>query len=166
MAKPGAAPDDEDFKDPYAPTLPAAFHFTVSVGVSPSGMDSSFQEVSGIELTMDVDELREGGENRFVHQLPTGAKQKRLTLKRGIAPTDSSLVSWCQRTLEGGLSVQIQLSSVEVKLLDEKANPLRAWSFTNAYPVRWEIDTFNSTKNEVALETIELAYQTVTRKDT
>ena len=157
-------PDNKDEKDPYAPTLPAAFYFTVSVNSSSSGPDSSFQEVSGIELTMEVDELREGGENRFVHQLPTGAKQKHLTLKRGIAPTGSPLVGWCRRTLEGGLSVQIELKTVGVKLLDEKANPLRGWSFTNAYPVRWEIDTFNSTKNEVALETIELAYQTVTRE--
>lgn len=165
MANP-AAPGDDDFVDPYAPSLPAAFHFTVSVGGASSGTDSSFQEVSGIELSMDVDELREGGENRFVHQLPTGVKQKRLMLKRGIAPTDSPLVGWCQRTLENGMSVKIELSSVEVKLLDAKNNPLRGWSFTNAYPVRWEIDAFNSTKNEVALETIELAFQTVTRKDT
>ncbi|HUB90427.1 MAG TPA: phage tail protein [Dyella sp.] len=159
-------PDNKDEKDPYAPTLPAAFYFTVSVNSSSSGPDSSFQEVSGIELTMEVDELREGGENRFVHQLPTGVKQKRLTLKRGVAPDSSPLVGWCKRTLEDGLSVQIELATVDVKLLDEKSNPLRGWSFTNAYPVRWEIDTFNSTKNEVALETIELAYQTVTRKDT
>lgn len=158
-------PDDEDDKDPYAPALPAAFYFTVSVNSSSSGPDSSFQEVSGIELTMEVDELREGGENRFVHQLPTGVKQKHLTLKRGVAPESSPLVGWCKSTLEEGLSVAIELATVEVKLLDEKANPLRGWSFTNAYPVRWEIDAFNSTKNEVALETIELAYQTVVRKD-
>jgi len=160
------APGDDDFVDPYAPTLPAAFHFTVSVGVSSSGTDSSFQEVSGIELSMEVDELREGGENRFVHQLPTGVKQKRLTLKRGIAPLSSGLVKWCQSTLEGDMSEPITLSTVNVWLLDEKANALRGWSFTNAFPVRWEIDTFNSTKNEVALETIELAFQTVTRKTT
>ena len=166
MAKPGTAPDDEDYVDPYAPALPAAFRFSVKLGDDSSGPDSSFQEVAGIELSMEVDELREGGENRFVHQLPTGVKQKHLTLKRGIASTSSALVGWCQRTLEGGLSVRIELSSVEVKLLDQEGIILRGWTFANAYPVRWEIDTFNSTRNEVALETIELAYQTVTRTDT
>ncbi|GLQ87815.1 phage tail protein [Dyella flagellata] len=160
------APGNKKFVDPYAPELPAAFCFSVQLGDSSSGSDSSFQEVSGIELSMEVDEVREGGENRFVHQLPTGVKQKRLTLKRGIASSKSGLVGWCRRTLEGDLSESIKLVSLTVKLLDEEAIPLRSWSFTNAYPVRWEIDTFNSTKNEVALETIELAYQTVTRQDT
>jgi phage tail-like protein len=150
-------------KDPYAPSLPGAFYFSVSVGAP--GIDSSFQEVSGIELTMDVEELREGGENTFMHQLPTGVKQKHLTLKRGIAPTSSLLVIWCRSTLEFGLMVPITLLPVEVKLLDETSTVLRGWLFNNAYPVRWEIDTFNSTKNEVALETIELAYQTVIRTD-
>jgi phage tail-like protein len=163
MADPEGAAKEQP--DPYAPSLPAAFYFTVSIGASSSGTDSSFQEVSGIELDMEVDELREGGENRFMHQLPTGIKQKRLTLKRGAAATSSPLVSWCKSTLEGGLSIPIRLLPVNVKLLDAKSNPLRSWSFSNAYPVRWEIDAFQSTKNEVVLETVELAYQTVIRQE-
>lgn len=162
---PAAWPAQVVKEDTLGAQLPAAFYFTVSIGSGASAVDSSFQEVSGLELSMDVDELREGGENRFMHQLPIGVKQKRLTLKRGVAPMSSPLVSWCRSTLEGGLSVQIKLAPVTVKLLDAKANPLRTWSFTNAYPVRWEIDSFNSTKNEVALETIELAYQLVQRSD-
>jgi len=45
-----------------------------------------------------------------------------------------------------------------VQLLNEKGMPKRAWSFMNAYPVSWEVDEFNSTKNEVAIEKIELSY--------
>ncbi|MEX1827346.1 phage tail protein [Luteibacter sp. CQ10] len=165
MADPAAWPADVLQEDKLGALLPAAFQFTVSIGSGSGGVDTSFQEVSGLELSMDVDELREGGENRFMHQLPTGVKQTRLTLKRGVASTDSPLVGWCKSTLEGGLSVAITLAPVTVRLLDAMANPLRTWSFANAYPVRWEIDSFNSTKNEVALETIELAYQYVQRSD-
>lgn len=139
--------------------LPAAFQFTVSFNGIPSGIDSSFQEVSGLELTMDVEELREGGENRFVHQLPKGVQQKKLTLKRGVAGLTSPLVIWCKATLEGGLSVPILPVPLLISLLDASSLPVRSWLFSNAYPVRWETDAFNSTKNEVALETIELAYQ-------
>jgi phage tail-like protein len=160
---PKAWPAKSLVEDKLGAELPAAFHFTVSIG-DYSSSDSSFQEVSGLEVSMEVDELREGGENRFMHQLPTGVKQKRLTLKRGVAPLDSPLVKWCKSTLEGGLSVKIKPAPVTVKLLDAQINPLRTWSFVNAYPVRWEIDSFNSTKNEVALETIELAYQMLQRK--
>ena len=165
MGDPAAWPADVVVEDKLGALLPAAFQFTVSIGSGAATVDTSFQEVSGLELSMEVDELREGGENRFMHQLPTGVKQTRLTLKRGVASTDSPLVGWCKSTLEGGMSVAITLAPVTVKLLDAKANPLRTWSFVNAYPVRWEIDSFNSTKNEVALETIELAYQYVQRSD-
>lgn len=143
--------------------LPAAFQFTVSFNATPSGTDSSFQEVSGLELVMDVEELREGGENRFVHQLPKGVQQKKLTLKRGVAAHKSPLVLWCKATLEGGLSMPIAPVPLLVSLLDASSLPLRSWSVSNAYPVRWDVDAFNSTKNEVALETIELAYQYIQR---
>jgi phage tail-like protein len=45
-----------------------------------------------------------------------------------------------------------------VSLLDESGLPLRVWTFENAYPVQWEVDPFNSTKNEVALEKVTLCY--------
>jgi phage tail-like protein len=144
-------------------SFPVAFQFTVCFGGVPTGIDSSFQEVSGLEQTMDVEELREGGENRFVHQLPNGVQQKKLVLKRGVAALNSPLMVWTKATLEGGLSIPIVLAPLTVSLLDGSGLPVRIWLVNNAYPVRWDIDAFNSTKNEVAVETIELAYQYVQR---
>lgn len=148
-----------ELTDLVGASFPVAFQFTVSLNGIPSSVDSSFQEVSGLEQTMDVEELQEGGENRFVHQLPKGVQQKKLTLKRGVAALSSPLIIWTKATLEGGLTIPITLASLTVSLLDASGLPVRIWLFNNAYPVRWDIDAFNSTKNEVALETIELAYQ-------
>jgi phage tail-like protein len=132
----------------------SAFYFTVS-GL---GVDSSFQEVSGISSEMGTDEYHEGGENRFRHALPTGMTHPRLVLKRGIEAIDSPLVKWCKEVLEGDLVSPIKPRSLYVKLLDGKGQPLRVWSFGGAYPVKWEVGGFHSTKNEVAIESIELAY--------
>lgn len=145
--------------NPLGGALPVAFQFKVGLGGSPAGIDSSFQEVTGLEQTMEVEDVREGGENRFVHKLPKGVNHKNLTLKRGIAPMSSPLVIWCKATLESGLAIPVVPSLVTVSLLDESSLPLRVWMIGNAYPVRWEAEGFNSTRNEVALETIELAYQ-------
>lgn len=142
---------------------PVAFHFAVHLGALPLPFDSSFQEVSGLELGMEVEELVEGGENRFVHQLPKGVKQGRLSLRRGIAPLSSPLMLWCKATLEGGLSRPIVPMPLMVQLMDGLGLPCRVWLFDQAYPVRWEIESFNSTKNEAAIEHIELAYQTCMR---
>lgn len=143
--------------------LPVAFQFTVNFNGMPPGTDSSFQEVSGLEQVMETEELREGGENRFVHQLPKGVQQKKLTLKRCVADVTSPLIIWCKATLEGGLSIPIFPVSLLISLRNASMIPVRVWMFRNAFPVRWDVDTFNSTKNEVAVETIELAYQYMQR---
>ena len=60
--------------DEYYP--PGAFYFSVQVlgsGTALSvltGIDASFQEASGIQAEFGVEEVTEGGENRFVHRLP------------------------------------------------------------------------------------------------
>jgi phage tail-like protein len=137
---------------------PVAFHFAVSFGAAPPAVDGSFQEVSGIAPEIETEPVAEGGENRFVHQLPKAVKNSKLMLKRGVAGLESPLVKWCRDVLEGGLVKPISPKVVHVFLLDGSGTPLRAWSFANAYPVRWEVEPFNSTKNELALEKIELSY--------
>ena len=136
---------------------PSAFHFKVNFSGA-RDEDTSFQEVSGIGSEIDFQETVEGGENRFVHRLPKGVKHPLLSLKRGIAGVNSPLVEWCIAVLEGDFLKPIETQQVKVYLLDETQSPLRGWSFANAYPVKWEIDSLNSTKNEVAIETIDLSY--------
>ncbi len=142
---------------------PAGFRFAVSFGTSPSSQDSSFQEVSGIGPEMETESVTEGGENRYVHTLPKAVKHPKLVLKRGIAALQSPLVVWVKSVLEGGLAKAVYPKMMHVFLLDEKGEALRAWSFENAYPVHWEVEAFNSTKNEVAVEKITLSYAFSTR---
>jgi phage tail-like protein len=142
---------------------PVAFHFTVGFGVLPPSTDSSFQEVSGISAEMETESLVEGGENRFVHKLPKAMKHPNLVLKRGVAALSSPLVRWCRAVLEGGLVQPIEPRTLHVFLLDADGLPVRAWSFDRAWPLRWEIEAFGATKNELALEKIEFAYAGVRR---
>jgi phage tail-like protein len=133
---------------------PSAFYFKVVF----DGVDTSFQEVTGIGSEIETEDVVEGGENRYVHQLPKSVKHPKLVLKRGIAKMTSPLVIWCKTVLEGDFVLPIVPMLVSVQLMNENQIPIRAWSFANAYPVNWEVDGFNATKNEVAIETIQLAY--------
>lgn len=147
------------FGNPYPPV---AFYFNVVLGTS-GGLDTSFSEVSGIATEMDLEPVPEGGENRFTWQLPKGMKHPNLELKRGIGSLTSPLVIWCKSVLEGGLSSTIITSPLLVNLMDENGIPIRSWSFVNCFPVKWEVEGFNSTKNEVAIEKIVLSYSYSTR---
>lgn len=137
---------------------PSAFYFKVAFSASSGKSDTSFQEVSGISSEIETEPYNEGGENRFVHQLPKSVKHPKLVLKRGIAEMKSPLVKWCRAVFEGDFSEPIEAMSMMVYLMNENKVPIRGWSFANAYPVNWEVESFNSTKNEVAIEKIELNY--------
>lgn len=148
--------------DTYYP--PAGFYFTVTVLGSAtalalaSGVDASFQEVSGIEAKFNTEEVTEGGENRFVYRLPKPASYSNLVLKRGIVAVDSFFVEWVGQTVGSGLALPILPQNLLVTLLNEEGNPLIAWGFWNAWPVRSQVAPLNSSDNKVLIETMELAY--------
>ncbi|MEY2632267.1 MAG: hypothetical protein RIR00_921 [Pseudomonadota bacterium] len=141
-----------------------AFFFKVRIGSPGWGTDTSFQEVSGLSLEMETETVNEGGENRFAYRLPKASRFQNLVLSRGVAPRDSVLVRWCRDTLESGLSQPIKTQPIQVSLLNADGQVLHAWSFDNAYPVKWQAETFSSQKNEIAIEKIELAYNQFTRE--
>ena len=35
----------------------------------------------------------------------------------------------------------------------------KSWTFTNAYPCKWELSEFDASKNEVAIETLEIMHE-------
>lgn len=137
---------------------PPAFHFRVGFALTLGMQDTSFQEVTGIGSEVETEEVVEGGENRYVHRLPTSVKHPQLELKRGIAKMTSPLVIWCRSVFEGDFIAPIVPMLMTVFLLNESKAPVRAWTFANAYPVNWEVEDFGSTKNEVAIEKITLSY--------
>lgn len=146
---------DTQLNDLYP--LPA-FYFKVIFGGSNEAVDTSFQEVSGISSEIEMEHVIEGGENRFVHQLPKNVKHSNLELKRGIAPASSPLVKWCKALMEEDFINPIEPVTVHVYLMNEKEERIRGWFFNSAFPVKWEVESFGSTKNEVAIEKIVLSY--------
>ena len=140
---------------------PAGFHFRVEFTFLQSGTnDSRFQEVSGITSEIGIEEVTEGGENRFTHRLPNRAKYNNLILKRGLL-TDSKLIDWCKDAIE---SFQFKPTTVNVTLLNENHDPVGdSFSFINAYPVKWSISDFKAQDNSLVVETLELAYNYFTR---
>lgn len=142
---------------------PAVFRFAVRLDPASGGGDVLFQEVSGIGAERVTEAVHEGGENRFVHALPQSVKHPCLTLKRGLAAADSGLVTWCRQVLEGGLAQAIQTKPVEVHLISPTGEALRGWRFSGAYPVKWSVERSRSTRQEVALELVELAYSEMER---
>lgn len=140
---------------------PVGFHFRVTFSLGGVGeKDSRFQEVTGLSAELGTEELQEGGENRFVHRLPTLPKYGNLVLKRGLL-TDSGLIQWCRDAIE---NFSFEPVTVAVTLLNEAHVPLGfSYSFVKAWPVKWAVSDFKAQENSLVVETLELSYQYFTR---
>lgn len=143
---------------------PGAFYFSLKVlgtGAAVSvltDVDASFQEVTGIQSAFEVEEVAEGGENRFAHRLPRITKYSNLVLKRGIVTADSFLSEWAGFTIGSSLALPVVTQNLLVLLLNADGLPSIAWGFFNAYPVRWEVGALDSLENRILTETLEFSY--------
>lgn len=135
---------------------PAGFHFSVVFELpGQTDSDQRFQDVSGLSEEISVENIVEGGENRFSYQLPERVSHPNLVLKRGML-IGSGLLKWIKNAMENFKFEPINLT---VTLLNEVHSPLAAWYIVNAYPVKWNISNFNAEENSLVIETIELKYQ-------
>jgi len=134
-------------EDPYA-----EFNFLVEA----DDLEAvGFSEVSGLGLTIDVIEYRNGNEkeNR-VRKLPGLTKYSNVTLKRGVIG-DLAFWDWIQSGVQG----QVQRRQVTISLLDEARNTVLQWRLERAWICKYEGPSLNAGTSEVAIETLELCHE-------
>ena len=118
-----------------------------------------FSEVSAPDISSDPIEYREGSfAVNTVRKQPGLVKYGNITLKWGL--TDSmELYNW-MKEVEGGT---INRKTVVISLLDDTHAEVAKWTAISAWPTKYTAPDFNATSNEVAVETLELAHEGVTR---
>ncbi|EJL75851.1 phage tail protein [Chryseobacterium populi] len=132
------------------------FYFSVIFELLPQfSIDTKFQSVNGLKVTMETESYTEGGQNKFKHQLPLRSGYQDLVLKRGLTSDMSGLSMWCNQALEDFVFYPANLV---VSLLNEKGNPLKVWYVSHAIPLSYEFSDFNAEENKVVIETITLKY--------
>ena len=137
-------------QDPYR-----NFRFRVEIdGLQPAG----FSEVSGLEITTEVVEYREGTEQNHVRKLPGLTRYGNVTLKRGI--TDSmELYEWHRQIVDGDIARR----NVVVIVQNEQGEDGVRFEILKAWPCKYEATTLDGNGNEVAIESIELCNEGVRR---
>jgi phage tail-like protein len=134
---------------------PWGFYYKVEFSISKNKNDVRFQAVSGLSVEHDLEEYKEGGENRFSHKLPLRTKYADLVLKRGML-IDSEVTKWC---LAAFRDREFKAADLNIILMNEKGEPLRTWNVVNAIPKKWLISDLNASENSVVIETLELSYR-------
>jgi phage tail-like protein len=135
---------------------PVGFHFKVEVlDLPPNDGDVRFSEVAGLSVEMATEEVTEGGENRYIQKYPTRTKYPELVLKRGLL-LNSEVLKWIRDCVQ---DYRITPKNVDVKLLNEKHEPLLTWHLVKAYPTKWAASDLNAASNSVVVESMQLFYQ-------
>jgi phage tail-like protein len=109
-----------------------------------------FMHCTGLELSFDVFEYREGGNNDFVHRLPGGLRYPNLILSRGLTK-DDVLLQWFMATKTGA-------ECKEITLTLGAGGSQRTWTFADAFPVKWTGPQVDSSGTQIATETLEIAH--------
>jgi phage tail-like protein len=135
-------------KDPYL-----GFNFTVKV--DGKNIVAGFNEVSGLQAEIEVQDYREGGVNEYIHKLAGPVRYpSNLVLKRGISEVEGGLWSWYCDVMQG----RIERKDVSVTLMNSAGEEKVHWEFRKAYPVKWMGPGLRATASEIAVESVELAH--------
>ena len=120
---------------------------------------ASFTECSGLSTTTEVIENREGGDNVTVRKLPGKTSYDNISLKWGLT-SSTELWDWRQQIIDG--NVVRKNGSIVVFDLDNSTEVAR-WNFVRAWPTKWEGPTLSAKGNDIAIDTLVLAHEGLTR---
>ena len=135
--------------DPYR-----GFNFEVQID---RATVAGFRECSGLSFTTDPVEYREGTDVPLhVRKLEGLRKYSNIVLKRGFTD-NQELWSWYKNIING---VEDRRNGAIV-LHDEQHNEVLRWNFENGWITKWEGPTMNATSNDVAIENVEIAVESV-----
>jgi phage tail-like protein len=140
-----------DAGDAYLPPAQAQLVPLVAAG--------AFHEVSGLGAELEVTAYPEGGVNDHVHQLPVRHTWGRITLRRGVV-RDPGLWTWYEAGLSNSLGAR---RDGVVMLLSESGAPAVAWSFRAGLAAKWTGPELNAGQDAVAIESLEIAHEGLTR---
>jgi phage tail-like protein len=135
------------------------FHFQVDWG---SNIKIGFTEVTGLEVTTEKIEYRDGASPEFTKiRMPGMQTYGDLTLKRGIFAANNEFYDWWNSV---SLNT-IQRRDITISLLNESHEPVVVWKVKNAWPTKVTSTDLNSSSQDVAIETLVLTHEGLTMEN-
>jgi phage tail-like protein len=148
-------------------TLLRSFRFQILLSLSPPGggaalADGAFQECTGLEIDMDIQEYYEGGSNNAVVRRVGRAKYQDLILKRGMFYGDGGRVNpdlwnWLQDVASDVRPVRRYNGRIEVWSVAKQVAAI--WTFDRGLPAKIRGPELNGKTGEVAIEELHIAHE-------
>ena len=146
---------DLDLRYPFI-----SFNFGVEItlpGVSAPLCGASFSECDGLEMTMEVKTIREGGNNRRQIRLTGPMAYGQLVLKRGMT-TDRDLWDWFN-DVNDDPSLRANAEVVMFASEEGKYTERARFILTGCVPVKLKAPPLNAKDGLIAIEELQVAYE-------
>ena len=141
-----------------------AFNFLVEItlGSSPEKLcDAAFAECDGLEATLDARAIHEGGRNSGPVLRAGVVAYSQLTLRRGMS-SNADLWTWFERVAGGERGLR---ASVEVVMMAaDRATEQTRFVLTGCVPIKLRAPALNARDGLLAVEEIQIAYESLTRR--
>ncbi|HET6232012.1 MAG TPA: phage tail protein [Longimicrobiaceae bacterium] len=135
-----------DRKDPYR-----AYNFLVEIdGIVRAG----FREAGGLDTTQDPIQYREGTDTLTQRKLPGLVTYSNISLKWGMTD-DMEFWDWRAKAAAG----KAERKNGSIVLMNDAGEEKLRWNFINGWPTKWSGPALNATGNDVALESVEIAHE-------
>lgn len=136
--------------------------------VTAGSATAAFSEVSGVEASVDVIEFRQGNSNSLAPmKLPGLVKHGNVTLKYGYTLNNDFLkwaASCVSETRSGDRIREVSIELIDITAsaptkVEKKTSGSCIWKLKNAWVTKYSAPDLNATANEVAMESVEIAYE-------
>ncbi len=129
------------------------YHFQVDWG----GTKLSFTEVTGLVMEREKIEYRHSDSPDFSKiAMPGLVKTSNITLKRGKFEGDFDFNTWLEEVANERVDLR---RDVTIRLLNEKHEPVAAWTAARCFPTKVTAPDMKSDANESAIEALEVAHE-------
>jgi len=116
---------------------------------------AGFSECTGLDATVEVFDIKQGGVNDHVYRFPTRASHGNITLKHGVIYLYDDLWTWHYDFVKG----HGKRKDGVITLMDEARRPAKVWKFRKGIPTKWTGPALNALQSNTAIESLEIAHE-------
>lgn len=128
----------------------AVSRFSLSIDGKDLGL---FTRCSGLALSVEVDEVVEGGINESPVHLNTRIRYAPLVVTRPVTAASMDLCQWVQESVRKPSRLTGQITC-----LSESGNEVAKWELRDVMPVAWRGPSLDAAGGSVAMEEIEFVH--------
>jgi phage tail-like protein len=126
----------------------------VSFSVIVDGQDlGAFTECNGLGFEVEIEPIKEGGNQMFVHKLPGRLQYTNITLTRAVNADSAKVAKWV-----ASMANQPKRTGASITAMTHEMKEVVKWGLTDVIPVKWTGPQFSVDGPKVATETLELAH--------